>query len=262
MTAQIDNQQLVSLLSSHFWRKTNPGLALLHTMSFLKTRSGHLSSWFASDINETGEMRNQNGVDDPLTVNGLMLYNYDGLIPYVHIGEGSYLSTAVPHNISGTETFIETDKRGLVMAGVFRPLTLSSVYQAVIGKYQADTDKRSYIVWITSGGQLQFTVNVNGAYNYFSVTMPEPMALNKWHYFCARCDTDSETIYLRLDDTEITGTGPSSIYTDNGTGVSIGAEYNGDTPADIDFAWGAVYNMYHGSDFPFLTRELSYPVYR
>jgi len=261
MTAQKENDQLTALLSTHFFSKDNPSMALAHMPPLLKTQLAHLASWWAGYFDEAGQLFNENGVDAPLSLNDDVGFYQPDYWPYVEYLDGDHQGATNLYNVTGTESYIEIPRRGLTLTGFFGLVNTGGAISHTFGKW-GEASSRSYRIAMTPANQPIFQVTTDGI-NIVSVTSSVVIAEGDFYYVCGRFDPGAG-LYITVNevtDSNLVGV-PASLYTSAFTGISIGREYSGGQESEMRMAWCSVHGAFHANQFVFQTREMSYNTFK
>lgn len=266
MPVQKENDQLTDFMGAHFFRRDDGALSLAHLPGLLKLFPGYYSSWFGSNVDQNGDVRNDNGSDNPMTtVNpGTRYFGRDTRIPFMDMGNTCYLTTLQSYIVTGLETYIQASLLGLTMFGFIRtPNIATGANQRVFGRYQRSTNQRSYTINITPTGFIQFIVSIDGI-AITSVFSASGYSNNQWLFIAARWKPGTEMM-LQVNNDRFYNVAaiPASLFDPVGIGFSIAADFNGnDHSNNLQWGWIGLYRNALPDDCIQAARTLSFSAFR
>ena len=224
----VRNAQLIDPLSGEFQRRYEPNFAWKSACSAVMALPGLRGFWPMSAFESGGNAFDQSGNGRTLTYNGNPTYNYDGLAPYIDLdGTGDYLSRAdeAGLDILGTEAYINATERGLSM-GIWIYPTAVGALQAIIGKWDAGGNQRSYLIDLSAGNNFRAHVSVDGTADTL-VTSTGTVAADNWYYVEMTYDPSTRlAINVNGTITQNVAAIPASIFNSNAQ-FNTGAQDNG-----------------------------------
>ena len=185
--------------------------------------------WPMSSVDENGGAHDLSEQDRVLSINGNPTYvDSIGIAPFVEMdGLGDYLSRADEPglDISGAETFIRNDSRGLTMGGWFFN-GRSGVEEALIGKWNASTNNRSYLLEKLANDRVRFYISDNGIAED-TVTDDVDLEEDRWNYIVGVYDRATDLrLFVNGRTGPTAGTLMAAIFNSNAD-LNIGAHDNG-----------------------------------
>jgi len=228
MANTVRNAALIDSRSGEFQRSYDPNFAWKTSIAAIECLTGLRGLWPTSTFNEAGNAYDLSEQNRILTYNGNPTYSYDGLAPYLALdGTGDYLSRAdeVGLDILGTETYVATAERGLSM-GIWVYPTAIGALQAIIGKWDAGGNQRSYLIDLTAGNVFRAHVSANGIADTL-IASTVTVAANNW-YFVEMTYDPSARLAINVNGTITPNVAaiPAAIFNSNAQ-LNIGAQDNG-----------------------------------
>jgi hypothetical protein len=156
-------------------------------------------------IDLAGHARNLSYNGDPILKYhsaGGVYWDLDGIGDFLHMPDTGDM------DISGTETFIDPDIRGLTIGGWFLSDTSPAEMVGLFGKYAAAGNQRSYSLHIAAPNQFAFGVSGDGTSSTFHSVTSAPFSPFTWYFLVGRFRPSAE---LALFTNNIKTTNTSNI---------------------------------------------------
>jgi len=211
---------------------------------------GLRAAWTMGSFNQAGNQFDFSGQTRNLIYNGNPLYNYRGIAPFIRLdGTGDYLSRAdeAALDITGTETYVATDARGLSMGCWVYP-QVGSAEQAIIGKWNENAvNQRSYLIDLTAGDVFRARITSAGtAATIDTVTSSVSVSTAAW-YFVEMTYDPSTRLAINVNGTIDENVAGIAASLHSGTAdLNVGARDNGASvlfTGRVSLAWLCA--MYH-----------------
>lgn len=243
MTQQKEADQLKNLMSSEFVRRNDVSFSYAQTIALVKALPGFRSAWFASDYDLNGDMRNQNGVDNPIAAVGTPLFGMGSYCPQVALSGADFFVgvSGNSESITGVESHVSPLSHGFTLAVSLNISVLASASnQYIAGKWGATTD---YLLYVTNTGFLQilFRDTINGLQGHVA-----PLSATGWQTIIVQWDKSNNETHFFVNDHYSKKSQPLlNQITLTSQPFTIGA-HSGSTNFFIgDISFIALYDQYH-----------------
>lgn len=160
------NDELVTLLSTHFFDRNEPNVAWRHAVSSVMALPALRAFWPMSSVDfaVASRARDVAGGGYHLSDNNTPLFGYDQLAPYVEFdGVNQYLSRADGGaanwaDITGIEAYIVAAQRGLTLGGWFYFDNAIGAAEGLMSKWGAANPVRAYRLVRVAGGNISMGI--------------------------------------------------------------------------------------------------------
>lgn len=198
MPLQVRNAELVALLAGDLQARYEPQFAWKSAASLHQMLPGLRGFWPTSSVTEAGALVDLSGQSHGLTLNGNPLFRRYYLPPIVALdGTGDYFSdpggVGSWCDITGGETYININVRGVTVGGWFYFGNAAGATEFMISKWDIGGAEKSYALWRTAAGAIQFGVSDDGA-NVQTVATTGTPAADEWFWAAGRYDDATEEI--------------------------------------------------------------------
>jgi len=213
MVLQHLNQEQVDLLGVSLQKRNEANFALGNIASMLSGIPGLRGAWIASSFDENGDIFDISEQGRDVSYNGTPEFDYSALIPYATFdGVNDYFERLdeAGLDITGTETYVASAKRGLTIGGWFYFENTPTFQLMTKALFLNDL---SYYLWINAGVP-QLTISSGGsAITATSVISTETAAQNTWYFIVGSYDPSTEmNIYINNTKTQLAAGVPASIF--------------------------------------------------
>ena len=185
--------------------------------------------WPMSSVDEGGDTYDLSEQGRTLSINGNPTYDYGtGIAPFLELdGVGDYLSRAdeAGLDITGTETFILPASRGLTIGGWFFNGRLATE-EALIGKWDAGTNERSYLLEKLATDRIRFLISGNGIAQDVVVDNVD-IEQDRWNYIVGSFDPGTELALFVNGRTIPTAVTAIGALHNSDAELNVGARDNG-----------------------------------
>jgi hypothetical protein len=228
------SDEQVTLLSSEFQKTMDGSFAWESAVSAYLGLPALRGFWPMSLVGSSGESNDLSGNGLNLTNNNTARFTVQGgSIPAVILSsdQSEYFSRAdsADFDISGAETYVFGNYRGLTFGCWYRPETLAAT-QTLISKYEA-VNQRAYRLYVDAGGNPWVDVSSTGSNQYQKEFTASAMSTLEWHFIAGRFDPGTSLdIWLDVEYESNVAAIPASINNSNES-FKIGAQDN--TPTNF-----------------------------
>ena len=230
MPVQRRNSEMVNLLAADFQLRYEPQFAWKSSVSQFLALTGLRGFWPTSSVSGGGSLMDLSGQNRILTYNGNPLYRVDNLAPNVALdGAGDYFSRAdeVGLDITGTETYVHDDFKGLTQIGWYYFDNAAGVAEYMMSKWDEGGNQRSYRLFRQAAGAIRFSVSTDGTAVVDISTVGTPAAA-EWFFAVGRYSTTAAEMDVWYNDevVNLAAGVPASIHVGTAD-FNIGARHNG-----------------------------------
>ena len=192
-----------------------PALALARYQSLPMLRG----LWNFASVDDGGDIYDYSEQDRVLTYNGNPVFDNNGLVPYATLdGVGDYFDRAdeAGLDITGTETYVAANKRGLSFGGWFY-FTDLTVLRPCIGKLSGAANQSYLVYYETITSELLYiSTSGGGPATGDQIGSSVTIAIDTWYFVAATFDpSTTQNIYVNsVKDTLSVGVN-ASIFSGN-----------------------------------------------
>jgi hypothetical protein len=225
VTVQIENREMVSLLTSEFQRRYEPQFSWANACSIIQLLPGLRGFWPMSVVGDTGNAQDQSGHAKVLTYTGNPVYSSDDLAPYIEFdGTGDYLTRADESHfdITAKEAFFSSQAsslgaaRGLTLGGWFYPANITNS-DSLMSKDDVAGNDRSYnlrVMGAVAGDPVRFLISDDGT-NTDQANSASGYSATTWQFMAGRfneADAGEELAVWLNDEKTTAATARASIW--------------------------------------------------
>lgn len=222
----IRHDALVNSLSADFQRRYEPNFAWKSAASQFLGLPGLRGFWSLGAFDGTGDAIDLSSNGRLLTLNGNPEYAYSELYPFCDFdGTGDYFARAdeAGLDITGSETYVTLQQRGLTMGGWFARDIQGA--QGLMGK--AITGNYSYALRNTAGDTIRFRIwDAGGVARDVDGTSGGTLA---WEFIVGVCNPYDERLGIFINGTWTTAVIPAlTTIRNQNSDFAIGSDGTGD----------------------------------
>lgn len=224
------NDDLYNQLDSVYQRRYDNAFAWSRAISLFQMLVGLRGVWPMSSVDNTGAVYDLSGQGRTLSYNGNPIFAFTGLYPSISMdGAGDYLSRAdeAGLDITGTESVIWSNQRGLTLGGWFNFNTLApGATIGLIGKWNGTGNQRSYQMFFDDAtNSIYLDVSTDGT--AVVDCQGDVVAVSQWYFLVGRFTPSTELAVFVNGSKQTNTVGiPASIYSGTAN-FNIGAYANG-----------------------------------
>jgi hypothetical protein len=174
--------------------------------------------WSLGAFDESGNAFDMSGNARTLTYNGNPTYTHTataGTVPNLILdGTGDYLSRAdeAGLDITGTEAYVVSTRRGLTLGGWFRFANAAGSSEGMLTK-DNEGAQRSYRLSRATTGAVRFSVSSDGTSSYTTASSTAVPAVDTWTFVAGRfVPSTSVDVWANAEKTSTTTSVPASVF--------------------------------------------------